>query len=144
VDAEDLVQEVILRFMEEFGGKTQLPVVPAGEAWLVTTLSHLFYDQCSRARTRVNGAQDPALSAEAREAAPLPASGAITSEQFSEARSALSPKLRETYELYAAGKKYEDIARLLGIPVGTVKKRLHDARAQLRERLQTFLTPGPR
>lgn len=141
-DAEDLVQETILRFIQEFGDKDNLPPVSSGEAWLVKTLSNLFFSQCRKLRTRVNGAKDPALSAEAREPAPPPTYASITSEQFSEALGTLSPKIRETFELRAAEMKYEDIASTLGIPVGTVKKRLHDARTKLREYLQTFLTPG--
>jgi RNA polymerase sigma factor (sigma-70 family) len=141
-DAKDLVQEVILRFMQEFSKKDPFPPAPIGEAWLVKTLSNLFLGQCRRLRARMNGARDLALSAEAREAAPAPAYESITSEQFSEALATLSPKLRETLKLREAGKKYEEIASLLGIPVGTVKKRLHDARTQLREYLQTFLPPG--
>ncbi|NTX54912.1 RNA polymerase sigma factor [Myxococcus sp. CA039A] len=141
-DAEDLVQEVILRFIQEFGRKENLPSAPSGEAWLVRTLANLFFGQCRRLRTRMNGARDPALSAEALDVEPPPAYEAITSEQFSEALDSLSPKIRETHDLRAAGRKYEEIATLLGIPVGTVKKRLHDARTKLREYLQTFLTPG--
>ncbi len=141
-DAEDLVQETILRFIQEFGKKDNLPPMPSGEAWLVKTLHNLFISQCRKLKARANGAKDPALSAEAREAAPAPAYDSITSEQFSEALGTLSPKIRETFELRAAGMKYEDIASLQGIPVGTVKKRLHDARTKLREYLQTFLTPG--
>ncbi|MFY0567840.1 RNA polymerase sigma factor [Archangium lansingense] len=141
-DAEDLVQETILRFIQEFGDKENLPPIPSGEAWLVRTLSNLFFGQCRKLRARVNGARDPALSMEAREADPAPAYDAITSEQFSEALGTLKPKIRETFELRAAGLTYEDIANQLGVPVGTVKKRLHDARKRLREYLQTFLTHG--
>ncbi|WP_224371722.1 RNA polymerase sigma factor [Hyalangium versicolor] len=142
-DAEDLVQEVIVRFIEEFGDKPHLPAEASCEAWLVKTLTHQFYTQCRRQRTRQNRALDPALSEHAREATPIPAYDAITSEQFSEARDTLSPKLHETYELHAAGIKYEEIARRLEVPVGTVKKRLHDARSRLRKYLQNFLKPGP-
>lgn len=141
-EAEDLVQEVILRFIEEFSTRDMLPQAPTCEAWLVRTLSNLFFGQCRRLRIQVKGARDPALSPEAREAAPAPTYENITSEQFAEALSSLSAKIRGTWELRAAGKKYEEIAELLQIPVGTVKKRLHGARTKLREYLQTFLTPG--
>lgn len=142
IDAEDLVQEVIARFIQEFSKKDHFPPDPIGEAWLVRTLSNLFYGQCKKLRTQANRALDPTLRAEDQQAAPAPAYATITSEQFSEALASLSPKLRETFELRRAGKKYEEIASLLGIPVGTVKKRLHDARMQLREYLETFLPPG--
>ncbi|MDC0709612.1 RNA polymerase sigma factor [Stigmatella sp. ncwal1] len=142
-DADDLVQEVIARFIEEFGDNPHLPAEASGEAWLVKTLTHLFYTQCRRQRTQLNRAQDPALSEHARETSPIPACDAITPEQFSEARGTLSPKLHETYELHASGMKYEEIARRLEIPIGTVKKRLHDARSRLRKYLQNLLKLGP-
>jgi RNA polymerase sigma-70 factor (ECF subfamily) len=44
--------------------------------------------------------------------------------------------LRELQDL-----AYEDISRMLGVPVGTVKSRLHRGRAELRERLRRRLSP---
>ncbi|MEO6809069.1 MAG: sigma-70 family RNA polymerase sigma factor, partial [Isosphaeraceae bacterium] len=37
------------------------------------------------------------------------------------------------------GLRYEEIAEIVGIPVGTVRSRLHRARTELRERLRTLL-----
>jgi RNA polymerase sigma-70 factor (ECF subfamily) len=39
------------------------------------------------------------------------------------------------------GMRYEEIADALGIPVGTVRSRLHRARADLRERLRAIVDP---
>jgi RNA polymerase sigma-70 factor (ECF subfamily) len=33
------------------------------------------------------------------------------------------------------GQKYEDIAEIMGVPVGTVRSRLHRARTELRDLL---------
>jgi RNA polymerase sigma-70 factor, ECF subfamily len=48
----------------------------------------------------------------------------------------LSPKLRDVVLLrYSADLKYEEIAEALGVPVGTVKRRLFDAVVKLREQM---------
>jgi RNA polymerase sigma-70 factor (ECF subfamily) len=41
------------------------------------------------------------------------------------------------------GQRYEEIAETLGIPVGTVRSRLHRARGELRELLRGVLDPDP-
>ena len=49
----------------------------------------------------------------------------------------LSPKLRDVLLLAVTGEhRYEDIASLLGVPTGTVKWRMNEARRQLAERLE--------
>ena len=49
---------------------------------------------------------------------------------------ALSPKLRDALLLAQSGEyQYDEIARMLGIPLGTVKWRISEARRKVRERL---------
>ncbi|HVG60989.1 MAG TPA: RNA polymerase sigma factor [Hyalangium sp.] len=139
-DAEDLVQETLLRFIQTFERAESLPSERTCAAWLVTTLTNLFYMQCRKLKVQAQSARDPLLSEEAVVEPELPAPKAgdtITNEQFAQALQKLSPKVRTTFEMHAAGKKYQDIAHTLGVPVGTVAKRLYDARAKLREFLQS-------
>jgi RNA polymerase sigma-70 factor (ECF subfamily) len=139
-DAEDLVQEALLRFIQNFERAESLPNERVCAAWLVTTLTNLFYMQCRKQKVQEQSARDPLLSEEAVVAPEPPAQKAgdtVTNEQFAQALQKLSPKVRTTFEMHAAGKKYQDIANSLGVPVGTVAKRLHDARAKLREILQS-------
>jgi len=143
-DAEDLVQEALLRFIQTFEKLESLPPVRVCEGWLVTTLTNLFYDQCRKRKVQADGAKDPTLSAEAavtEDSSVESVYDAITDEQFAQGLHVLSPKIRATFEMHAAGKRYQDIAWELGVPVGTVAKRLHDARTKLRKFLQRFTQP---
>ena len=71
---------------------------------------------------------------------PLTASASVTlhlagenSEKLREAVNALSAALRDTVRLhYLAGYTVREISALLSVPEGTVKRRLHEGRKQLR------------
>ncbi|MFP2905479.1 RNA polymerase sigma factor [Pyxidicoccus sp. 3LFB2] len=143
-DAEDLVQETLTRFMATFGSANPLPNERTCAKWLVTTLTHIFYDQCRKQRVQERRASDLSLAAEARDEQPVPppAYESLTDEQIEGAISMLGPVGRTTFELHAAGKKNPDIARELGIRTGTVAKRLHDARVKLRTILRKYLQSG--
>ena len=50
--------------------------------------------------------------------------------------SRLTPKQRETVTLFYLGElQSSEVATIQGIPVGTVKRRLHDARAKLKQEM---------
>jgi RNA polymerase sigma-70 factor (ECF subfamily) len=137
VDAEDLVQETFMRFYQAFDKKEIPPNDRACEAWLAKTLVHFFYDQCRRRKVQLLGVLAEELDSHgerpvAQEAASPSVYDMITDSQIAQALQSLSPKLRATLELYLAGMKYEDIARALDIPIGTVGKRMHDAKVKLR------------
>jgi RNA polymerase sigma-70 factor, ECF subfamily len=57
-------------------------------------------------------------------------------ERLKRAVEALSPPLRETVLLcYTHGLTHDEAAEAMGIPLGTVKSRLHSALEELRSRL---------
>jgi RNA polymerase sigma-70 factor (ECF subfamily) len=142
-DAEDLVQEASLRFIQSFEKVESLPDERVCEGWLVTTITNLFTDQCRKRKIQESGAKELSFkreAAEAQEPASPSAYDTVTDEKFAQALSSLSPKIRATFEMHAAGVKYQDISREQGIPIGTVAKRLHDARVKLREFLKSDTT----
>jgi RNA polymerase sigma-70 factor (ECF subfamily) len=56
--------------------------------------------------------------------------------------STLEPVQREILDLrFAQSLSYAEIAEALGIPIGTVRSRLHHAVAEVRHRLQSEINP---
>lgn len=135
-DARDLVQDTLergFRSLHRFEGGTNMRV------WLLRILVNLFIDECRR------NARAPRLQALDEQIAATHAAGGddeadawsrITSEQFQAALHALDPVFRDVYELRVQRRlKYDQIARQLDIPLGTVATRLARARNKLRQLL---------
>ena len=83
----------------------------------------------------------PFEPATAEVAAPVP------DERVAAARetiSSLPPLQREILDLrFSQGLSYAEIAEALGIPIGTVRSRLHHAVAEVRARLESDETVSP-
>jgi RNA polymerase sigma-70 factor (ECF subfamily) len=145
-DAEDLTQDTIEKFVKASAKVKALPNERSCAAWLTRTLERLFIDYCRKSQVEVKGSKDPVLREETAvlpEPPERPAYDNLTDEQFDQAwEEALNPEYRATLELHAKGMPYRDIARTLGIKVGTVGKRLHDARKKLHAFFQKYLNSG--
>lgn len=143
MDAEDLVQEATLRFLKAFAGVTVLPSENLLEAWLITTMTNCFFDQCRKRRVEKHGAEDPAMeNMTVAPPDPKPLYDNISDEDFAAVMQKLSPTLRATFELRAAGLRYHEIAQAQGIAIGVVGKRLSDARRKLLEMLSPLVGSG--
>jgi RNA polymerase sigma-70 factor (ECF subfamily) len=74
----------------------------------------------------------------------LPLERAERDDQIQRALSALAADHRAVVVLKDLdGLRYEEIASILGVPVGTVRSRLHRARSELRERLRGVIEEQP-
>jgi RNA polymerase sigma-70 factor (ECF subfamily) len=133
-DAQDLVQEVLLRVRRGLG-----TYQPGNlEGWLSRIATNAFLDEVRRRRRRTvellpdepERVIPPAPSAEvAAEAEALP-------DDVHRALQRLTPDYRAAVVLCdVVGLSYEEISATLGIPVGTVRSRIHRGRALLREAL---------
>ncbi|HEV3401454.1 MAG TPA: sigma-70 family RNA polymerase sigma factor [Acidimicrobiales bacterium] len=133
-DAQDLVQEVLLRVRR--GLSTYQP--GNLEGWLSRIATNAFLDEVRRKRRRAvellpeepERVIPPAPSADvAAEAEALP-------DDVHEALQRLTPDYRAAVVLCdVVGLSYEEISATLGIPIGTVRSRIHRGRALLREAL---------
>jgi RNA polymerase sigma-70 factor (ECF subfamily) len=141
-DAEDLTQETFVRVFRSLS--TYSP--GTFEGWLHRITTNLFLDQVRRRnRIRMDGLGDRAEQIPGREGADSPERGyehANLDHDVQRALDALSPEFRAAVVLCdIEGLSYEEIAVTLGIKLGTVRSRIHRARAQLRESL-SHRAPG--
>lgn len=126
--ADDLVQDTIERAL----GKWLLWQPGNLRAWLFTLMHNIFVNQIRR------GANIEYRDDESFPDAPVRATqeDGIALRELERALSRLTPEHREVLLLVGLEElSYEDTARVIGVPVGTVMSRLHRAR----ERLRTLL-----
>lgn len=139
-EADDLFQEVLIK---AFGKLDQLLRIEEPGSWLSRMMYNLFVDRHRRfARQRLVMVEEGQLSDEgvqgfAGDDNPEHDSQRLEQiEALDQALSQLSEEHRIVVLLHDTdGYKLEEIQELVGIPVGTVKSRLHRARARLRQLL---------
>jgi RNA polymerase sigma factor (sigma-70 family) len=134
--ADDAVQEALFSLWK--GGR----MPPNVEGWLVraVVLRSLHLHRCRRRRRRY----EERASTRRPESDPCgDASRVLESQEFARVVTALLRKLPEhlgaVFVLREGEERdYESIAATLGVPVGTVRSRLHRAREALRDSLRTL------
>lgn len=133
-DARDLVQEALLRVRR--GLATYEP--GSLEGWLARIVTNVFLDDMRRKKRRPVQAlpDEPDLVVPASAAADEAADAAGLSTEIQAAIAALPEEFRVPVVLCdVADQSYEDIARTLDVPIGTVRSRLHRGRKLLRGEL---------
>ena len=147
-DAEDLVQETFAKAFAGFGTFEQGTNL---RAWLHRIQANAFYGACRTRRRRPR--EFPLDTMEP--VAPERTAVASSAEDAALARMpdpALKRALRElpsrlattVYLADAEGYTYAEIARITGVPIGTVMSRLHRARKRLRAGLADLAAADPR
>lgn len=141
-DAEDLVQETMLRAYRSWERYT--PGTNA-KGWLLTILRHLFINEYRR-RSRhpetvdVDTIEPFALFHEVQEEDPQGAFfDRIVDDEVLRAVDQLPEAFREAVTLSdVEGMSYEEVAKVLDVPVGTVKSRLYRGRRLLQTKLYEY------
>lgn len=145
-DAEDLTQEAVLRAcraIDGFEGGRPL------ENWIMRILMRAYLDERRRRRRRPQTVSSDSAHGQSPEARVVEfAAGEAGNpehellvgcfdERLERAFRSLSKELREAVWLTdVEGLKYREVADRVGVPVGTVRSRLHRAHRRMREAYQ--------
>jgi len=151
-EAEDVAQETFVRAyrsLPHFRGAASF------HTWLYRIASNLAIDVARRNRRQSTGdfSLDEPLESEEGDYEREIADESGSPEQLTQRRemqelvrqavAELPEKLRAVVVLYELqGESYEDIAEILGCPLGTVKSRLFNARSQLKDMLEQLVDVG--
>jgi RNA polymerase sigma-70 factor (ECF subfamily) len=128
--ADDLVQETLIRALaniNSFEPGTNM------SAWLITILRNLYRSEYRKRRREV----EDATGSYAERLRSLPEQeGHLEMEEFQAALGKLPPDQREALILIGAlGFSHEEVAKICGCAIGTIKSRVNRARRQLVELL---------
>lgn len=134
-DAEDLTQETFMRVFRNL--KTYKP--GTFEGWLHRITTNLFLDMV-RHRSKIRMEALPEDYERVPGTAPTPEqvyTAAILDPALQAALDELSPEFRVSVVLCdVVGMSYDEIAKTLGVKMGTVRSRIHRGRSQLRASLE--------
>jgi RNA polymerase sigma-70 factor (ECF subfamily) len=137
-EAEDLFQELLIK---AYGKLDELVTIEEPGSWLSRVMYNLFVDRkrrFSRERLRlVDEGQLPPEGVASFAGEHNPATDHERYERIQQLDAALA-QLSDEHRIVVLlhdteGYKLEEIHKLTGVPVGTIKSRLHRARARLRE-----------
>ena len=137
-DADDLIQDTMLKaFMNrnKFQDGTNL------RAWLYTIMKNIFitnYQKLVRKNTFIDQTENLSLINSVASSTENRAMGDFTMNDISAALERLHENYREPFIMFFKGLKYEEIAEMANMPIGTVKNRIFIARKELKDMLHVY------
>ncbi|WP_244520522.1 RNA polymerase sigma factor SigY [Fictibacillus solisalsi] len=127
---EDLVQETMLKCIQKIGMYEEKAKF---SSWLISIASHLYMDQIRKQRT------EKKYNEKFKQARGLKWKAMTSNEEWSELLDALCVLNEETriplILKHYYGYTYDEIGRMLKIPAGTAKSRVHNGLKFIREEL---------
>lgn len=142
-DAEDAAQEVFLKVYKNISAFNENSAL---STWIyritVNTCHDILRKRISRKTVSIYSDNEDEPDMVIPDTSQTPEEAVQTAEIHRQLRTAIS-KLKEEYRLVITlfdleGMSYDEISKIINVPVGTVKSRLSRARGQLRKNLEHF------
>ncbi|MDL2245697.1 RNA polymerase sigma factor [Parabacteroides sp. OttesenSCG-928-J18] len=137
-DALDLVQDTTLKVLdnrERFVDNTNF------KGWVMTVMRNIFinnYNRVVRTNTIIDASTDLYNVDTITHSGFDTPEGSCDINEINRAIERLNEEMKTPFALYVSGYKYEEIADLLDIPMGTVKSRIFAARHRLQKELSDY------
>jgi RNA polymerase sigma factor (sigma-70 family) len=136
-DAEDLIQDTFLKalkYKDRFEDGTNF------KGWLYTIMRNIFLNNCKKQQLGRNifGPSADSIQYELGSHAENNIYRTINETDIRVAIETLRPDLKKPFQMAYEGYQYEEIASDMGVPTGTIKSRIFNARKRLMEDLKDF------
>ncbi|MCM1006186.1 MAG: sigma-70 family RNA polymerase sigma factor [Prevotella sp.] len=135
--ASDLVQETTLKALDS-QGKFAENVNFKG--WLFTIMRNIFINNYRRnvRQSSLVDTTDNLFKVGDSQMAPETPDGTYAVNEISEVIAKIPTEFSRPFQLHVAGYKYDEIAEILKLPLGTVKSRIFTTRTQLKIMLKDY------
>lgn len=137
-DAYDLLQDTSLKVLaneDKFAENTNF------KGWVFTIMRNIFinnYRKVVRSATVIDQTEDLYHLNLPQESGLETPEGSIAAGEISEAINSFSDDYRIPFSMHVAGYKYNEIAKEMNLPLGTVKSRIFFARKRLQALLKDY------
>ena len=137
-DAEDLIQDTMvkaLRYKNNFKEGTNI------KGWLYTIMRNIFINNYKRKKfqnTIVDTTDNQFFINSSTQMQADTVTTVINEQDIRESIDGLKDEFRVPFNMFVEGYHYDEIAKELGIPMGTVKSRIFHARKKLGAQLSEF------
>lgn len=137
-DAEDLVQDLLIKL---YPRRAELETIEKLRPWMVTSLYRMFVDGTrKKARTPLELIDDETVFYETRTTEEAMPDEVLAEDQRIDQIQSAFNRLSEDHRVLLTlhdieGYRLVELESMLGIPVGTLKSRIHRARARMRDLL---------
>ena len=135
--ASDLVQDTTLKALDS---EAKFAENVNFKGWLFTIMRNIFINNYRRTvrESTVLDTSDSIFHVSSTRPAPETPDGIYAVSEISELIARIPADFSKPFQMHVAGYKYEEIAEILNLPLGTVKSRIFTTRTQLKALLKDY------